>query len=438
MLVNVHHDSPAEHRRLLLFGVVFVTIMAILIWLAIAVYQKKFEPVTMVTMKAERAGLQLAKGGDIRVHGVLVGQIREISQDGEEAVIKLGLKPEAATSIPANVSAQILPTTLFGQKYVALIDPEKPAEDSLEDGDVIPSDRVETNVELSRILGNLFPLLRAISPADLNATLYALSTALSGRGEQIGGLLDDMDGYVTRLNTRLPTLRKDLVLLADVAKSYEIAAPDLVRLMRNATVTAKTLAEKEDAFSAFLGDLTGMAQTTSRVLAENEAGLIKLGQLSRPLLRLMDTYSPEYPCLLRGLDRYTGRLAEVFQNGRVNQILELGSVQRPAYDAGDRPVYGEVGHGPWCVGLPDPEVPIRPIPLKDGSDQDELTGPTLPFASRSFANPTSGYAGTPAEQRLVNTLLASRGGTSSPSSSSRGSLATLLYGPQVRGTRVSR
>ena len=39
--------------------------------------------------------------------------------------------------------------------------------------------------ELNRVLDQLFPLLRAIRPADLNATLNALATALGGRGEEL-------------------------------------------------------------------------------------------------------------------------------------------------------------------------------------------------------------------------------------------------------------
>ncbi len=437
MLVNIHHDSNREHRRLLVLGVAFLTAMAMLIWLSVAIYNKTFEPATMVTLKAERAGLQLAKGGDVRRHGVLVGQVRDISQDGQEAVIRVALQPAAATTIPSNVSVEILPTTLFGQKFISLLDPDDPSSRPIEDGDVIPSSRVATNVELNRILANLFPLLRSISPADLNSTLYALATGLSGRGEKLGQMMQDLDGYTTRLNTRLPTLRRDLVLLADVSRTYELAAPDLVRLMRNATTTARTLADKEAEFSAFLGDLTGMARTTSRVLEQNEAGIIRLGQLSAPFLRLLDTYSPEYPCLLRGLDRYTDSLSQIFKHARVNQVLELGSVQRPAFDKGDKPVYGEVGHGPWCLGLPYPKGVVK-VPLKDGSDQDEMSGrSSAPFrtTTRSFRNPTSGYAGTPAEQRLVNTVLASRTGYSI---SSFGSLSSLLYGPQLRGTRVDR
>ena len=123
MLVNIYHDTRAEHRRLLFYGVVFVAVIASLIGTSIAIYQKAFQPVTMVTIKADRAGLQLSQFGDVRVHGVLVGQVRAVEQDGEEASIRVGLIPEAADDIPGNVEVEILPTTLFGQKYISLVEP---------------------------------------------------------------------------------------------------------------------------------------------------------------------------------------------------------------------------------------------------------------------------------------------------------------------------
>ena len=48
---------------------------------------------------------------------------------------------------------------------------------------------------------------------------------------------------------------------------------------------------------------------------------------------------------------------------------------RTAYTAADAPVFGEVGHGPWCLGLPDDyEKPAPFIPLDDGSDKDNPDG----------------------------------------------------------------
>ena len=68
----------------------------------------------------------------------------------------------------------------------------------LEDGNVIPPERVHTTVELGRVLAGLFPLLRTVRPADLSATLAALATALNGRGEQIGETLEKLDAYLDR------------------------------------------------------------------------------------------------------------------------------------------------------------------------------------------------------------------------------------------------
>ncbi|MGY2875108.1 phospholipid/cholesterol/gamma-HCH transport system substrate-binding protein [Marmoricola sp. URHA0025 HA25] len=371
MLVNITHDTRAEHRRLVYAGIGFMLVMAVLIAFSIAIYQKVFTPVTTVTVKADRAGLQLPKYGDVRVHGVIVGQIRSVSEEGGQAVIKLGLQPSAARNIPDNVSVEIRPTTLFGQKYVQLVDPADPSSRPLHDGSVIPASRVTTNVELQQVLATLFPLLRSIRPGDLNSTLYALATALQGRGEKLGETVEKLDSYLGAMNEQLPTLRTDLQRLASVSNTYALAAPDLVNLLRNATTTAQTVTQKQQQLSGFLTSMTRLATVSTRVLTTNEQGIVREGELAAPLMKLLDTYSPEYTCLLQGADRYTDRLAQIFAGGRVRQTMSFDAVQRRAYTAADRPEYGEVGHGPWCLGLPNPQVPIGFGPLRNGTPLDE-------------------------------------------------------------------
>ncbi len=41
-------------------------------------------------------------------------------------------------------------------------------------------------IEVEKVLNDLYPLLRAVQPADINLTLNAIATALEGRGELIG------------------------------------------------------------------------------------------------------------------------------------------------------------------------------------------------------------------------------------------------------------
>ncbi|GAW48260.1 MULTISPECIES: MCE family protein [unclassified Nocardioides] len=427
MLVNVHHDSPAEHRRLLVAGVVFLTVIALMVGLSIAIYQKTFVDVTTVTIKADRAGLQLAKFGDVRIHGALVGQVRSVDEEGHQASIEVALQPDEAERIPDNVSVQILPTTLFGQKFISFVTPDDPSSTPLADGDVIPADRVETNVELSRILANLFPLLRSVQPADLNMTLNALATALGGRGEQLGDTMDQLDTYLGEIDDHLPTLREDLIKLADVADTYDLAAPDLLGVLRNITVTGQTVIDNKQEIGTFFSDLQGLADTSTRVLSDNETNIIRVGQVTEPMLRLLAVYSPEFPCLIKGAARYAPRLARTFEGNQIKQYIEFGTAQYRAYDERDRPVYGEVGHGPWCLGLPYPPVPSPPIALEDGSDADDHP-PTSPLpggANRVGAD----YSGSEGEQQIVNALLAQRSGRAADS---YGSLGSLMYGPLVR------
>lgn len=378
MLVNLRRDNdPAEHRRLLVAGLAMVTVVALLVSLSIASYLKVFTPAVMITLHAEQAGLQLARYGDVRLRGVLVGQVREIEQDGSQAVIQVALDPEDAPAIPADVRATILPTTLFGQKFIALEPPPRSSGEPIAEGAVIPSERVDTAVELNRVLNRLFPLLRAVRPADLNATLNALATALAGRGERIGETIDELDAYLGSINEHLPALEEDIRLLGDVASTYSLAATDIVRVLRNATVTSRTVLQRRAELTAFFEEVTGVSATATAVLGANEENLVRLGELSRPALRLLDTYSPEYPCLLRGVARYEKRLSEIFEGNKIKQYVEIASVQREAYGEDDKPVYGEVGRGPWCLGLPNPPVPIGPRPLRDGTDSDDHPGDAL-------------------------------------------------------------
>ena len=115
MLVNIHHDSRREHNRLLVAGVVFLTVLALLVGLSIAIYQKAFAHVTTITIKADRAGLQLAKFGDVRLNGVLIGQVRKIEQDGKEASIEVALEPSVAATSPPTCRCRSCPRPCSGR-----------------------------------------------------------------------------------------------------------------------------------------------------------------------------------------------------------------------------------------------------------------------------------------------------------------------------------
>lgn len=92
-------------------------------------------------------------------------------------------------------------------------------------------------------------------------------------------------------------------------------------------------------------------------------------------------------------------------------------------------MFGEVGHGPWCLGLPNPKIPADPQPLDDGTRQDD-DPPTSPLPPSGRTAPTSsGFAGTAGDKAIINAMLA---GQSGRPADSYGSLPALMYGPVVR------
>jgi virulence factor Mce-like protein len=411
------------------YGVVFIVVIALLVGLTIAIYNKTFVHVVHVTLETDRVGNQLAPPADVKLRGMIVGEVRSVSSDGRKASVSIALQPRTAGLIPANVTARLLPKTLFGEKFVDLVLPPRPAQRRLAEGDVIPQDRSTTAIELERVLDDLLPLLRTIQPGKLNATLNALATALEGRGERLGENLALVDGYFTRLNPELPAINEDITGLADVSQIYADAAPDLVRMLRNFAVTTNTIRAKSDAYAGFLAGTAGFATTTRQLLEENDDRIIELAAVGRPTLELLARYAPEYPCLLQGLTQSNDFIGKTFANGELHITLEV-TRPRKGYTPGEEPAWGE-RRGPNCFGVPNPPRPWPGNKFRDGTAGGG-SGDVLPGF---LVDPQSGRSGTAEEQRVVEALLSPQLGVRAADVPD---VATLLFGPMARGTAVGQ
>ncbi|MEV5147995.1 MCE family protein [Streptomyces sp. NPDC052727] len=412
------------HRwRLRLYGIAFLAVLALLLSLAVAVYQQAFTPVVRITLEADTLGNQLDPRADVKLRGLLVGEVREVHADGRKATLDIALNPQHVRYIPSDVHARLLPKTLFGEKYVDLVAPAHSSARPIRAGDVITQDRTKTGIEVQQLMNDLLPLLRTVRPGELNATLSAFATALEGRGDRIGDNLTRVEGYLRRLNPHLPSIKEDITRFADVAEVYGDAAPDLMRILRNTVTTSRTIVEKQDQLAAGLRSTAAVAGTADGFLSDNGDRLITLGRVSRPTLELFARYSPEYPCLFQGLVRQEKASEDAFRGGEMRITLEVVRPQA-AYRPGEEPVYGERS-GPNCRGLPHPQVPGPKPHLNDGTSA-RSPGGALPGGVKVSA--------TEAEQRAVGSLVAPVMGVPADEVPP---VATLLFGPLARGTAVS-
>lgn len=435
-------------RRLL--GLLLLVVIAAFVTVTVAQFEKAFTPVVMVSLHTDHAGSQLLPQSDVKIHGVVVGEVRTIDATAEGADLRLAIQPDQAKLIPGDVVARLLPKTLFGERYVALDMPESSANSpyrsgrTLTSGDRIEQDHSAQAVETEAALNDLMPVLQAVQPQKLSSTLTALSQALSGRGAQLGDTIKTLGRYIGDLNPQLPTIEHDLSALADVSGTYSQATPHLVQALNDLTTTAQTLADQRANLSNLYATVSDTAQNLQNFLQINESNLIAVVTSSRPTLDVLARYAPEYPCVFHGLAGSVDKVDRAFGKGTdepgLHATVEITVNRGPYLPGQDTPRYAD-HRGPRCYNLDAgsrfPQYPPDG-PINDGATHPPappvrasgLTVQTFPSAA---APQVMGLPNSPVEQSLIAALAGPEAGVDPariPGWSS------LLLGPLFRGSEV--
>ena len=332
-------------------GLAFLVVVALLVELAVALYQKKFTEVVHVALKTDRVGNQLSLHADVKVRGVVVGEVRTIRSGGDGATIGLALDPSRVSLLPKNVQAQLLPKTLFGEKEVALVIPSQASADHLVEGDTITQDRSSTALETETALNDVLPLLKSLQPQQLSLTLNALSQALRGRGDRLGRNLALNASYFRQLNPSLPRLGQDMAGLADFANNDSAAAPDLLRTLDNLAFSGRSLVQERASLDAFLQSTSDFAASATSLVAANERRFVALARDSRPSLKLYANYSDIYPCLLNRIAFAEVEGERVFGGAQPGLHITVEAIRdNGGYVTGDEPQYKDTFDA-HCYGL---------------------------------------------------------------------------------------
>jgi phospholipid/cholesterol/gamma-HCH transport system substrate-binding protein len=431
--------------RYQMYGLIFLVIVALFVALSIAFYRKSFTPVVPVTLETDHVGNQLRTGADVKLRGLIVGEVREIRPNGDHAILVLAMDPDQIGRIPGNVTARLLPKTLFGERYVALQAPSAPS-GRLREHDVIGQDRTSSAVEIEQVLDNLMPVLQAVQPEKLSATLNAMATALSGQGKEFGDTLVQLGQYLGEVEPSLPDLQANIQRLADVADTYSQAGPELLTALRDLTVTTQTVVEQRGQLQNLYSSLTNASIDLGNFLAANKDNIIGLASESTSTLEVLAKYAPEYPCLLKQLvdaipsaDAAFGKGSDKPNVTRVTIEITasrgkyLPGVDTPRYDDKRGPRCYPVAHPPavfpqYPEGEPLDDGSYKPPPPKNERPQDFQN--TLPESAGNEAR----IANSPAEQQLIAALVAPGLGVRP---SQVPAWSSLLVGPLFRGTEVT-
>lgn len=379
--------------RKVLYGFVFVSLIGLVIAGTVATYRGAFEDTVPVTVQADRAGLTLAPGAAVKLRGVEVGSVGDVDVDGDRVLVTLELDSELAERVPAGVTAQIVPPTAFGAKYVQLTDTVPGADRAIGAGDVITADKV--TVEVDEAFVNLTKVLDAARPAEVSAALSAVAGAVDARGVKIGELITQTDAYLRSFNPSLPALAADLRVADDALDVYADARVDLVRTAVNAGKVSDTVVAQQASLRALELSLTSFSQDAETLLRGTRRRLPTTLRLYAPITDILERYSPELPCTVLGLAS-VNRLAENAVGGThpgVTTITKIVPGRTPYSYGSDLPQLGETT-GPACYGLPhvDPAEAAQSA-ARFGTGPNPYAGPEPTPSERTLTTLTNLLAG---------------------------------------------
>lgn len=147
--------------------------------------QFRFQPET--AYKARFTDVSgLAEGNFVRIAGVEVGKVKNISvQDDSTVLVEFSTDPSVV--LTEGNKAVIHYQDLVGGRYLALEEGAGGVQ-RLNPGDTIPLSRTDPALDLDSLIGGFRPLFRALDPDQVNALTGQLIAAFQGEGTTLNSV----------------------------------------------------------------------------------------------------------------------------------------------------------------------------------------------------------------------------------------------------------
>jgi phospholipid/cholesterol/gamma-HCH transport system substrate-binding protein len=164
---------------------------------------------------------RLAAGDTVRVAGIRVGTVTDVSLDSDHQVL-VGFDADQKIKLTEGTNAAIRYLNLTGDRFLDLVD--APGSTRLMPaGAQIPVDRTQPALDLDLLLSGLKPVIQGLKPQDVNALTSSLVQVFQGQDGTLDSVLAKTSSFtntladnnqtveqlIDNLNTTLGTLSKD-------------------------------------------------------------------------------------------------------------------------------------------------------------------------------------------------------------------------------------
>ncbi|MBS9375812.1 MCE family protein [Rhodococcus sp. B50] len=240
----------------------------------------------------------LNKGDDIRIAGVRVGQVEEISVfDERQARVTFSL--EERDWLPAGATATIRFRNLVGQRYIALGQGEGPQGEKITGGDTIPIDRTKPAVNLTTLFDGFRPLFQTLSADDVNKLSFQIIQVFQGEA----GTIDDLVRSTASLTNTIAD--KDRVIGA---------------VIDNLNTVLATIDQRDEQLDALLVNTQALVSGLSADRATVGSAVASMAGLTDAVSDVLEPTRPSIAQSITALEQVTSNLNA--NRDEVDRVLE--------------------------------------------------------------------------------------------------------------------
>lgn len=252
----------------------------------------------------------LVPGNDVKVSGVKVGSVSDISLQRGLALVTFMV--DGRVRLGSDTTAHIRTGTLLGQRILTL---ESAGSGTLRSTDVIPVTRTGSPFSLSDALGEFAGNTRDTDTAALNQSLDTLSATIDRLAPQLSPTFDGLSRISRALNDRNEALSGLLKSAAQVTAILGERSQQVNTLILNADELLGVLEARRYAIVTLLANTSALSQQLTGLVADSEAELApaleKLNSVTEVLQRNNDNITKA----MAGLAKFQLTQAEAVNNG---------------------------------------------------------------------------------------------------------------------------
>lgn len=418
-----------------LTGAVVLLVAVLVVAVIYKAFRGDFSDSITVSAEVGQAGDSLTDNDIVTYREVIVGQVLSYEATGTGgARLRLRIAAPKADQIPAGVTAIAVPASLFGSTKIVLIAPKVLDGPHLADGNLVPADTSPSSNGLQTALSDLYTLLTAVRPAELNSALTALATALDGRGEQVGRLIDQAAGYLRAIAPTIPQLRATIRSLATVTQELSRNSPALLDALSNALTPAAAIVRRQKDISELLSIAPGAADNARALIDRVGDDFVTVVSNAAPVLQAIDENPGSLARTVLGFRNVGQALNSIVRNGRAQidivvagantaaLVAVIGGQRTDVADGSADPRGYTTADCPRYIGAAGPNC-------RSAAANSERA--IVLTSGRHFSGRVGG-AGSEPEQQIVTTVAGRLAGVSPKTLSAP--VADLILGPLLRGT----